>query len=305
MNKVQVLLSTFNGADYVVAQIESILNQTHRNTSLFIRDDGSTDATLTIIEQYAKKYPQRIQFIKGSNIGVINSFTYLLHHSDHNSDYYCFCDQDDIWLPTKIEHAIAQLNKVENCPAMLFTATQMTDDKLKPIKIWPKPSKEPSFYNALVQNIAVGTTITMNKEARDLLCEKKPDTSHIIMHDWWAYLCISAFGTVYFDPKPSILYRQHDSNVVGGNLSLLDTLRRKWTSFQKHRGNHLLAKQALEFKRLYGDRLEGAKREQLDLFLAERRVFRRRIKYSATTKLYRQSFFEQLLFKFLIIIGYI
>lgn len=307
MEKVQVLLSTYNGVEFVSQQIESILTQTYSNITLFIRDDGSTDNTIAILEEIASNNPTKIRFVKGTNIGVIPSFLYLLENADENADYFCFCDQDDIWFPSKVERAVFRLrNNSIFLPGMVFTSTQMTNSMLEPIKIWPnRLARDPSFNNALVQNIAVGATVTFNKAARELLCNKKVRPDHILMHDWWAYLCISAFGKAYFDSEPSILYRQHSNNVVGGNLYFWDTVRKKLRSFQKHRGNRLLHKQALEFHRIYAEKLDVEKRDQLNLFLDERKNILQRFYYLRSCKLFRQSFIEQILFKFLILIGYI
>ncbi|ALS25946.1 family 2 glycosyl transferase [Paenibacillus sp. 32O-W] len=307
MGKVQVLLSTYNGTGFVAQQVESLLNQSYADCEILIRDDGSSDDTVKIIYKTLTNYPDKIRLIQGRNIGVVESFFNLLKNSDENADYFCFCDQDDIWLPDKIERAVNYLEGYCNqIPAMVFTATQMTDSNLRPITVWPgKPRKEPSFYNALVQNIAVGATITMNKAARDLICRQLPQADRIIMHDWWAYLCVSAFGKTFFDPEPSILYRQHSGNVVGGERNNLDMLIKKWKSFRRNKGKRLLYKQALEFQRLFGSHLEGEKKRQLDLFLAPRRSFIQRLIYLNRSKLYRQSTKEQLLLRFLILIGYI
>lgn len=305
MKKVQVLLSTYNGEKFVEQQIDSILSQTYPETTLLIRDDGSSDDTLNILKKFETMYPDRVRIISENNIGVIKSFFSLLNESDACADYFCFCDQDDVWLPKKIERAVGQLNGTQGS-AMIFTATQMTDSDLKPLKVWPsKPAREPSFYNALIQNIAVGATITLNKEARDLLCRKTIQLEHVLMHDWWAYICVSAFGKVYFDSEPSILYRQHANNVVGGEMFIWDTIKSKWRSFQKHRGKRLLYNQAKEFHRVFVSELDYSKREQLELFLDERLSLSQRYRYLKRSKLYRQSFLEQTLFRFLILIGYI
>ncbi|REE90513.1 glycosyltransferase involved in cell wall biosynthesis [Paenibacillus taihuensis] len=307
MKNFTILISTYNGESYIAEQLESILSQTYSNLSIIIRDDGSTDNTMSILKSYHSRYPSKISLYTGGNLGVIRSFLFLLKLADASSDYYCFCDQDDVWLPHKVASALTHLeSNTPGVPAMHFTATQMTTSSLDPIKVWPKSiSKPPSFFNALIQNIAVGATVTLNKEARNLLCMKQPSTEYILMHDWWAYLCISAFGNVHFDTNPSILYRQHSNNVVGGELSFWDKMKRKWRSYQKHKGTRLLFKQALEFQRLYGEEINHEKSRQLTLFLSERRTIIQRLQYLAQSKLYRQSLIEQMLFKLLILIGYI
>lgn len=307
MKKVQVLLSTYNGERYLAEQLDSIINQSFKNIGILIRDDGSSDSTLRIINQYVKKYPDQIEVLYGENVGVIKSFFLLLAQSDDEADYYCYCDQDDVWFHNKIERAVQYLqNKNDQSPNMYFTNTTLTDMQLNPLKNWPsRPRKKPSFYNALIQNIAVGMTITINKKARDLLVKKEVEIHNIIMHDWWTYLCVSAFGKVYYDDSPSAYYRQHGNNVVGGESTLIERIKKKWSSFNKHKGERLLYKQAVEFNRLFGEELKGQKKEQLKLFLFPRHNMKNKIKFLYKSKLYRQNVEEQVLFKFLILIGYV
>lgn len=309
MKKVQVLLSAYNGEQYISEQIQSILHQTHAAVSILIRDDGSTDKTMQLLDQWVTTHPDKIKLIKGTNVGVVSSFFELLRAADAEADYYCFCDQDDVWLDHKVEHAIARLNSsiYTEVPAMVFTSTYLTDDKLNRKGAWPKPpAQEPSFFNALYENIAIGATITMNRSARNLFINSQSvDSQKVLMHDWWFYLLVSAFGTVIYDNKPSMLYRQHNNNVVGGSNSIVGKLKSKWASFKRHTGKDLLHKQASEFDRIYGSRLTGEQKEQLDLFLATRTRFMDRLHYARKSKLYRQSKAESLLFKFFILIGFI
>lgn len=306
MSYVQVLMSTYNGSEFLREQIESVLNQSYHKVKLLVRDDGSTDSTKDILKYYLHKNPERVQVIWGSNIGVINSFFELLNIADHSCDFYCFCDQDDVWFPDKIDRALRQLNGLSHIPAMVCTTTYVTDKSLKPLNIWPKPpARQPSFFNAVVQNIAVGATITLNKRARELIIGKAIQTEFIQMHDWWTYLCVSAFGKVIFDSQPSILYRQHGRNTVGGETSFYNLLIRKWKSFRRNRGKYLLRKQAAEFNRIYGHLLNENEQSQLLAFLEKKETLKDRLAYLNKCKLYRNSPFEQLIFKFLILIGYI
>lgn len=309
MNKVQVLLSAYNGDQYISEQIQSILNQTYTSISILVRDDGSSDQTVEVLEQLMKVHTNKIKLIKGSNVGVVSSFFELLRAADDEADYYCFCDQDDVWLDHKVEGAITRLNSSVHTevPAMVFTSTYLTDEELNQKGTWPKPpSQEPSFFNALYENIAIGATLTMNRSARNLFMNSKSvDSKKVLMHDWWFYLLVSAFGNVIYDNTPSMLYRQHSRNVVGGSNSLVGKWKSKWASFKRHTGKDLLHKQATEFDRIYGSRLDGVKKEQLKLFLSSRIRFKDRLHYARNSKLYRQSKAESLLFKFFILIGFI
>lgn len=307
MKKVQVLLSAYNGEHYIAEQINSIIHQSYPHISILIRDDGSSDRTMEVIQSLVKTYPERIAVIQGRNVGVVASFLELMQDSDPHADYYCFCDQDDVWLEHKVESALECLKPHDEKAAMVFTATRLADRALQAQGIWPKPPKrQPSFYNALVQNIAVGATITVNKSARDLFVNY-PGVEHnrIIMHDWWFYLIVSAMGHVIYDSNPSMLYRQHGNNVVGGSNSVISKIRQKFRSFIKHRGKYMLRRQAEEFHRVYGHLLNKEKKSQLEMFIAPRKNVYQRVKYLRRSQLYRQSLLEQCLFKFLIISGYI
>lgn len=314
----QVLMSTYNGEKYISEQLNSILSQPYPLIQILIRDDGSSDNTLLIINQYQQDYPARIHLIEGKNMGVVPSFWTLMQHADLSADYFCFCDQDDVWMPHKAQRAVqllAEMEKQDNpfenhIPAMICTDTQLTDGDLNPTAIWPgMPHLKPSFYNALIQNIAVGATVTFNRATLELLMQQKKNVNivDIQMHDWWAYLVVSCFGKFHFEHTPSIYYRQHGGNAVGGEWTVLQKLKKKWKSFLKHKGNkNLLVQQAKEFKRLYGSEMvDPEMRIQLDLFIEPRKNIINRIGYLRKSKLYRQSLMEQLLFRFLILVGYI
>jgi len=100
---VEILMATYNGEAYLRAQLDSILNQTEKRWRLTISDDGSTDATPSIIDEYMNRYPDRIQRI-GAKTRFGNArdhFFWLMRQSD--SDQIAFCDQDDVWLEGKLE----------------------------------------------------------------------------------------------------------------------------------------------------------------------------------------------------------
>jgi len=304
---VQILLSTFNGEKYIAEQLDSILTQSYKSISVLIRDDGSQDGTLKIIEQYILRHPNQVKLLKGDNIGVVKSFLALLEQADNDVVFYSFCDQDDVWLPHKVEASVKALKyKNDNIPLMHFSSTYLTDSKLSPIKKWPKsPSKPLSFNNAVIENIAVGTTITINKAAKEMLTAKQPNSDNLIMHDWWFYLCISAFGETMYELKPTVLYRQHEENLIGGNKSLRDLILRKLRSYSNNKGKRILFKQAQEFWECYGDEISDIQKGQLQLFLKPRYNIWDRIYFLKQSHYYRQSLYENILYKMLILIGYI
>lgn len=299
--KVQVLMSTFNGEKYLSDQVGSLLKQTDIDLQISIRDDGSSDQTQTILTRLAKSTDMPLSISFGPNMGVIASFFELLESASIDAKYYSFCDQDDIWNPHKLHRAATLLETIpSHIPAIYCSRTELVDENLRHLAYWPAVSKKgASFSNAIIENITVGCTMVINKAARDLILKKLPNASQIIMHDWWIYLCVSAFGQVVYDPVPHIQYRQHGSNVMGGAKGGLHKWLRKWQSFRRNYNKRLLRKQAAEFHRQYGSELSDVNRRTLDDFLNYNQSIAKRLVYSLTTKLYRQNLLEHLLFKFL------
>ena len=296
--KIQVLISTYNGEKYLKELIESVLNQDTKQLTLIIRDDGSNDNTLKILSRYSKnKY---IKIFTENNIGIIQSFFKLLKISSPNSDYYAFCDQDDIWMRDKLSRAINKLNEFsEEIPLMYCSRTILVNDKLDIIKYSKIPRRQPSFRNALVENIATGCTIVINNSARKLILKQIPLSA--LMHDWWVYLTLSAFGKVIYDVEPKILYRQHSSNIIGVETNFI----RKWNGRVKRfikRGKKLpISQQVNEFQKIYGMILPEDKEKILNKFINSRKTLISRIFYAFNSEVFRQSLVDDIILRILII----
>lgn len=219
--KVAVLLCTYNGSKYIRQQLDSIINQTYSDWVIFVSDDGSTDNTLDILREYQAVYGcEKIMLIKGPGKGFAWNFISLLEESGPGFDYYAFSDQDDEWMENKLSRAIDFLgNKEPGLAAVHCGRTLLTDECGKTIGLSPLFSKKPSFRNALVQSIAGGNTMVLNRAARNLVINT-PKWKPIVSHDWWIYILVSGCGgVVYYDATPTIKYRQHSSNIIGANLS--------------------------------------------------------------------------------------
>ena len=300
MTKVQVLLSTFNGEKYLEKQIESLISQKDLDINIFIRDDGSSDNTINILSALADRYSNQINISFGSNVGVVASYFELLRQAPE-ADFFSFSDQDDVWKTDKLKRAISFLQEVPtNIPAMYCSRTELVDKDLKHIGFWPpKPSRGASFYNALIENIAVGCTIVINREAKNLITRNLPNPQKVIMHDWWFYLCIAAFGQVIYDPYPSLLYRQHDFNVVGGVIESHKKWIKRWRSFRSNHRKYLIRRQAEEFYKIFGGSLPISFKKTIENFLSINDSFLKRFNYIIHTNLYRQNSIDNMLFKLL------
>jgi glycosyltransferase involved in cell wall biosynthesis len=304
MKKLQILMSTYNGEKYINEQMDSLLVQDYNSYEILVRDDGSTDRTLNILEEYKQK-TDRLAIIKGRNIGVVRSFFNLVQESKKDVHYLAFCDQDDVWKKDKISRAVQLIESDgnNNVPIMYCSITINVDEMLNIISLSETPNREPSLKNALVQNIATGCTIVINKQARDLLLQKLPDYKYVLMHDWWIYMVISAFGKVVFDKESRILYRQHSTNVIGATRGLLDKWKKRLERQIKNNGTSLMTKQAEEFYRLYQSKLDSNLKKTIDKFVNQRKGALERLIYSITCDVYRQTTIDDIMLRFLILLN--
>lgn len=298
--KVQIILSTYNGQKYLKELMDSVLNQDYPNLEILIRDDGSSDDTLSILRKYSDF--KNVQILQEKNLGVIKSFFRLLQLSSDDAEYIAFCDQDDVWEKDKISRAISLLERCsENMPVMYCSRTILVNEKLKIIGYSQIPKRKPSFNNALVQNIATGCTIIINDVARQLISREFP--SLVRMHDWWIYQVVSAFGEIIYDEESKILYRQHSSNVVGMQTSFVMQWIERVRRFLKRGRIQLVTMQAKEFRKIYGASLPEGKRAVLDRFIDERKTFLGRLQYAISGEIYRQSKTDDIIFRALIILN--
>ncbi|MEY8516542.1 glycosyltransferase family 2 protein [Lachnospiraceae bacterium 29-84] len=291
--KVQVLMSTYNGEKYLAGQLDSLLTQEWEDLELLIRDDGSSDGTQGILEDYHRRY-QNIQLFFGENMGVARSFFVLLAHSD--ADYVAFCDQDDVWEPTKIAESVRSL-EAEQGPALYCSNTLLVDEHLNPCGIGRTKTPRIGFGNAVVENICTGCTMVINRELASQIKGRIPKEA--VMHDWWIYLVACYLGGVRYDPTPRIRYRQHSGNVVGESNGILGRLRHKAAYVRKNRGK--LRRQLAEFSSLYqGD----PQKDQLvqDILDAER--WPKRLKMAKDSRIFRQDALDGMVMRLLLLIGW-
>jgi len=175
--RVQILLSTYNGEKFLEEQLESILNQKGDfSLKILVRDDGSQDRTLEILEKYSKKI--EMQIIRGENIGVNNSLRELFMNCDIDCDYFAISDQDDVWLENKLQTAIESLSKNENKLKMFASRSLVTDINMNVVGKTQDPGNRLSYYNAMVQNVCPGHTQVFNK---DVILNSLNETSKLIL----------------------------------------------------------------------------------------------------------------------------
>lgn len=218
-----ILLSTYNGGIFLAAQLDSIENQTHKNWRIVLSDDGSTDNTLAIAKLYQEKWgSDRLEIRNGPKQGFCNNFLSIACDANIRADLYAFCDQDDVWLNDKLTNAVVYFSAITDSepdlPRVFCTRTKIVDEHLNEIGFSPLFTLPRSFRNALVQSIAGGNTMVFNQRTKELL--EKTGIQEIVAHDWWLYQIVKgAGGIVFYDPRPSLLYRQHENALIGANTS--------------------------------------------------------------------------------------
>ena len=222
--KVAVLLATYNGATALQAQLDSYLTQTHLPALLIVSDDGSTDTTVDVIREFAWAHPELpVEFLKGPRMGAAQNFLSLLRHTPSWIDIVALSDQDDVWLPDKIRRgvrALVQDSAPQDC--LLYCGRSWECDASLDNRHLSRGLKRPAtFRHALVQNVAGGNTMMINRAALNLVQEASFEARKIVVHDWWLYQILTGVGgRVIFDDAPLLLYRQHGGNLIGANRGL-------------------------------------------------------------------------------------
>jgi len=224
--KVVILLATFNGAEFLPEQLQSIRDQSHRDWELLVSDDGSVDQTVEVVEAFAKRVPQKVTLRQGPRQQFWKNFLSMVH-IDIDGDFFAYSDQDDIWAAEKLAKAIAWLGSIpKDIPALYFTRTALITRSGELMGYSPLFSRASTFQNALVQSIGGGNTMVFNRAAK-LALAAVPENISVISHDWWTYQVVTGIGGVaHFDPYPSVKYRQHESNLVGSSIGLHQRLLR-------------------------------------------------------------------------------
>ncbi len=274
MNKVSIVMTTYNGESYIKEQIESILSSDYKEFDINIYDDGSSDGTVSILKEYEKKYPKKI-YVKQNvkNLGVTRNF--LEGICNTRADYIMLCDQDDVWKSDKIALSLRKIevmeeSSAEKLPMAVFTDATVVNKDLDVINdsFFKSSRLDPyktDLAHLLMENKLIGCTVMINSSLRDFL-KSTSLPKNARFHDWWIGLIASSMGQVEYLDIPTLLYRQHEDNVVG-NISFLSYIKDRVTSIYKQKDALLASqKQAREFYILYKDMLGDKERRTIRTF---------------------------------------
>ncbi|MBR6771135.1 MAG: glycosyltransferase family 2 protein [Lachnospiraceae bacterium] len=252
METVVVLMAVYNGEKYLKEQLLSILHQKGVLVELLIRDDGSTDHTVSIIKGFMQEY-SNIQLLEEKNVGSAQSFLTMAQQAEkYQQEYYAFADQDDIWYQDKLLTAVEVLKGREG-PSLYFCGLDLIDAEGKPMgKRLIRKNFTVNKSCALVQNQATGCTMVFNKQALQLLNVHRPQA--IQMHDFWMFILMSFLGSIFYDERTHMGYRQHGRNVVGAKVGLLGRWRAR-LKYIRRLGEHPREDMAKELLAGYGSLL--------------------------------------------------
>jgi len=284
MSKVAILLAVYNGADYLVEQVNSILAQTHSELRLFIRDDGSTDDTVRISKNLALSHEKVVLFKDdcGATGSAAGNFFRLLYGIDVSEfDFVFFADQDDIWAPVKVEQALRVL---ADSGADCYSANLVSFDNDSGSVAFIDKAQPQKKLDYLFQGASAGCTYCLSKRAVVLIREKLKgfDGYRYLSHDWLVYaICRSHDLKWTFDPGAYVFYRQHSSNVFGAKLGILGLLQRFSISRSGWYRNHILE---------IGQFLRGGKEEVQVIKSIEKLRFSDRIRLAASACAFRRKF---------------
>ncbi len=246
MRSVAVLMSTYNGEKYIDEQIQSLLTQKNVKLSILVRDDGSTDSTKDILTKY--EGDGILTWYAGRNLKPAYSFLDLINKAPE-SEYYAFCDQDDVWNDDKLERAVKALESYGKAeiPRLYCANYQLVDAEMNNLPDNGHVSTT-TFGAALVSSCCTGCTVVFNRALLEILRMGTPEV--IVMHDDWAHkVCLAVGGTVYYDPAKVLKYRQHGNNVDGGIHSPLKKIE---GVLKRIRSNECIrSRQILELVKIY------------------------------------------------------
>ena len=221
MNAVAVLIAVYNGEKYLEELMDSIMSQTFQDFVCYVHDDGSSDHSPELLVELKMKYPEKVIILNYPPTGGSKeNFMSLL--KERTEPYIMFADQDDVWLPEKIEKSLMQMKQIEDygsVPSLVFSDLTVVDQNLETIApsflkymgLYPDRLK---YQQLMMSNVASGCAMMINQQLAQL-CTRIIELDNIPMHDWWFIVVAAIYGRISFIDESTILYRQHENNVLG------------------------------------------------------------------------------------------
>jgi len=299
-----VLMSTYNGAPFLKQQLDSLLSQSLKPDKIIVRDDGSKDDTVCILEEYASRYPF-IEYYTGKNLGPARSFWDLIRNCE-DADYYSLCDQDDVWFDDKLETAVKTLEKEDaQIPLLYCSRYTLTDKDLNPIDSNVSRLYDFSdFPHSLLYHTAPGCTFVFNDATRRKILEYDVEKEYCVIHDAIIHKVAAMFGKVVLDKDPHMYYRQHGNNEIGMQANVFKVFFGRVDRFLNGKIRNYRSKTAQSLLNVYGNEIDDAKRELLDIvanYMHDKKLKRKLLEYECFRSHTGNDFF----FRILVLVNYI
>ena len=262
MEKIDILLATYNGSKYLHEQLDSILSQSYGNINVIIRDDGSSDNTVMIINEYEEK-DNRVKLLNDNlgNLGFVRNFEELMKNS--TSEYLMFSDQDDIWYNNKVETSYTRIKAIEeingkSCPILVHTNSRIMNYETRTKSLFiSNCAKNSSFENSFFNFFVQGSTMLINGSLKR---EALPFSKEVYLHDRYLHLIAEFIGIRSYIDVPTMDYRQHSNNEIGSSVNVIDKIKNK-------RYFNLKDRELLIFlDNTYSAKLDEIKKEKMDAY---------------------------------------
>lgn len=301
MKKVTVIMSAYNGSKYIETQLDSIFRQKDVDVTCYVRNDGSTDNTLEVLNNFAPHIKHGSLIISdGDNVGWEKSFLLGLKDAPEG-DYYAFADQDDLWFDNKLINGIEMIESKgnSNIPMMYHCNKISTDENLRPLKHQVRRTPKPlNRKNAMIQEYAQGCSIILNSEARNLVLKHLPKEK--IAHDFWCGLICYMFGDIIYDNRPHFYHISHGNNASGEGHTVGSWKGRLRKFFSDSSVYYLPLPDLIEG---YNDMLTNDDKSFLKILLTYKHSFRAKSQLLFSTHFIRDSIMGTLSLKMAILLN--
>ncbi|MCX6060737.1 MAG: glycosyltransferase family 2 protein [Campylobacterales bacterium] len=209
---ISIAMATYNGEQFIVEQLNSILSQSYKNLEIIICDDHSIDATPAILKKYLQEDNRIKLFFNDTTLGLVKNFENAL--SLCTGEYIALADQDDVWENNKIASLLINIK----ASLLIHSDATLIDSQGTVINnsytLYSKKNLEKNIYSYIIENNVTGCTALFSRE---LLTYALPFPKNILVHDWWLVLCAYKHGTITYLDHPLIRYRQHENNQIGAS----------------------------------------------------------------------------------------
>lgn len=293
-------MATYNGEKYVAQQIESIIDQTYSNIDLYIRDDGSIDSTVSILNQYSNHYENIHVFTGEQNLGYPQCF-YALIRKKIDADYYFFADQDDKWKEEKVANAIKKIEMEDDDEAVCYYGGYtICDSNLVPLAQGGKLYGKIQLVNTLFEVPGLEFTMAINKKAMELLLNNMPYKSS--GRGVWMAMLYSSCGKIVYDNVSYAFYRRHNTAVTSQSMNFWGIWKWRLKQFLFHNALTSYKEIIKDIKNVYYDLLDENDKKLIDLF-ADEKYFPNVIKKVFFPKRLRRNMVDELGLRFLFLLG--